>query len=413
MPKTHVLILSKSIQPAGNSTFSQYKIGGAINPSYFSTKGAFNGSGIATASDWSNLQGNTLNFWYQHFTGEIRWMNFNVLNGSWTPRMNGTTPYIVAADAKNSTPIAAVAFAENNTGTTHLFYIDTDNYVRQLTFTNITEEWHPGPFNEMNVKALDADLVGLQVCFFDDIYPNSAYYNNNSDAIVRADYGMNLWVAVDNVTFQQYLYVDSEGQWTERMSWNNYNGHSGLGCYTWAKGNTSYVMLENLDNSIEVWWMDTTPDIPSLPNHPINVWQNGMPLHREDNRTLLISGFTATNAMISNIYTSSSIGYTNYLFAQSEDYVFRGYNISFQAENSTLASSLQTSSGAADLPNQQPLGVPGSHMLNTAVPNSYGGNSVLLWYQAEGDDITMASGDLIPGPSISTWNFTRLPIPDA
>lgn len=228
-----------------------------------------------------------MNFWYQHFTSEIRWMKYNLPNGTWTPYMNGANPYVIAADAKNSTPIATVSFAVNNTGTTHLFYIDTENFVRQLTFTNITEAWQPGPFDEMNVKALDADLVGLQACFFDDIYPDSAYYNSSNDAIVRADYGMNLWVAVNNVTFQQYLHLDSEGQWTERMSWNNYNGHSGLGCYTWAPGNTSYVMLENLDNAIEVWWMDTTPNVPSLPIHPINVWQNGTPIQQPFTETIV------------------------------------------------------------------------------------------------------------------------------
>lgn len=91
-------------------------------------------------------------------------------------------------------------------------------------------------------------------------------------------------------------------------------------------------------------------------------------------------------------------------FSQSEDYSFRGYNISFHAENSTI-----TSSATAEQASEQPSGIPGSHMVITVLAEQ---NNLLLWYQTEGDDITMASGD--PGQGLSTtWNFTRVPIPDA
>jgi hypothetical protein len=98
------------------------------------------------------------------------------------------------------------------------------------------------------------------------------------------------------------------------------------------------------------------------------------------------------------------MGYTEYIFAQSEDYRFRGYNISFHAENSTI-----TSSAAAEQASEQPSGIPGSHMVITVLAEH---NNILLWYQAEGDDITLASGDLSQGLS-TTWNSTKVPIPDA
>lgn len=276
---TNILSLSGVPQQSENSPSSLYEIGGAIDPSYYSKKGAFNGSGIGIATEWSELYDaqRGLFLYYQHFTGEIRWMKW-YLNGTWAPIMNGTTPYAIATDAKNATPISIVSYGLNNTGTTHLFYINRDNFVRQLTYTNISDVWEPGPFDQLNVTALDAGLVGLEACWFTNIYSDSAYYNNGSDASIQADTGINLWVAIDNSTFNQYLYINTESQWTERPSWNNYNGHSGVSCFTWGPTNTSYVMLEDLDNNIEIWWKDTRPGQPSLENHPINVWQNGMAL---------------------------------------------------------------------------------------------------------------------------------------
>lgn len=111
---------SSSSQPNPNE--NQYLIGGALNPQYFSTLGAFNGSGIALASQSfaSSLQAATqgsLVMYFQHWTGQIRWIQLSN-TGSW---IGGSYSQIVANDAKNSTPISAVSYSINGTSTWHIF----------------------------------------------------------------------------------------------------------------------------------------------------------------------------------------------------------------------------------------------------------------------------------------------------
>jgi len=91
-----------------------YEIGGALNASYYSTKGAFNGSGIALASEsFDTTTHGALNMYFQHWTGEIRYMQLDQ-NGDW---VGGDSSSIVASNAKNGTPISAVAYASNHTAT--------------------------------------------------------------------------------------------------------------------------------------------------------------------------------------------------------------------------------------------------------------------------------------------------------
>jgi len=52
--------------------------------------------------------------YFQHWTGTIRYMHQDASTGNW---LGGTTSEIVASDAKNSTPLAAVAYALNETST--------------------------------------------------------------------------------------------------------------------------------------------------------------------------------------------------------------------------------------------------------------------------------------------------------
>jgi hypothetical protein len=87
-------------------------IGGAIKPEYYSTKGAFNGTGIALAGEsWLGTDHSIVNVYFQHWSGQIRFMQLNT-EGSW---VGGTESEIVASDAKNSTPISTVAYAMNST----------------------------------------------------------------------------------------------------------------------------------------------------------------------------------------------------------------------------------------------------------------------------------------------------------
>jgi hypothetical protein len=64
---------------------------------------------------------------------------------------------------------------QNDTSTWHIFYISTDNMVRQKTFTNVTNLWQDGPINNLNVHANKKPMVGLQACWFGNLYGDSEY----------------------------------------------------------------------------------------------------------------------------------------------------------------------------------------------------------------------------------------------
>jgi hypothetical protein len=88
---------------------AQYLIGGAVDPQYYTDTGAFNGSGIALASqsfaeDVQTGTHGSIVMYFQHHTGEIRWMQLSN-TGDW---VGGTVSEVVAIDAKNNTPLSAV-----------------------------------------------------------------------------------------------------------------------------------------------------------------------------------------------------------------------------------------------------------------------------------------------------------------
>ena len=84
----------------------------AIPQNFLSTVGAFNGSGIALASESFSSGGHgAIDMYFQHHSGQIRSAQL-ALGGTW---QGGDITNVVAVDAKNGTPIAAVAFARNQT----------------------------------------------------------------------------------------------------------------------------------------------------------------------------------------------------------------------------------------------------------------------------------------------------------
>jgi hypothetical protein len=87
-------------------------IGGALNANYISKKGAFNGTGIALAGEsWNKGQRKIFTLYFQHHTGDIRFMQYGT-DQKW---IGGTKAQTVASDAKDASPISAVAFAINAT----------------------------------------------------------------------------------------------------------------------------------------------------------------------------------------------------------------------------------------------------------------------------------------------------------
>lgn len=107
------------MEPAAAPTANkQLHIRGSIDPSYYTTSGAWNGSGVAYI--WQNLTGIGAGLlasseysyvvYYQHDTGEIPWMRQSP-DSTWEESTRDLA--IVAADATNSTPISAVQYTSN------------------------------------------------------------------------------------------------------------------------------------------------------------------------------------------------------------------------------------------------------------------------------------------------------------
>ena len=80
--------------------------------------------------------------------------------------------------------------------------------VRQKTFTNVTNLWEDGPVNNLNITASSAPMVGLQACWFGNLYGDSEYTrspqfdNPNISTTAGSDstVGMHLFVGVSGKT---------------------------------------------------------------------------------------------------------------------------------------------------------------------------------------------------------------------
>lgn len=241
-----------------------------------------------------------------------------------------------------------------------------------------------------NHTVLDADQAGMQACWYGNDYGDVDYKHtplpnedsgssNTTDG--NTDIGMHMWYASDAGTFQQLGWRHGDSNWTWQQSWEKKNGHAGVACYSWGGTSTTYVMFVNQANTAEVWWKDTDTNKTSTNEHPINEWMN-------------------TSVAVNNLHPSTSLGYTNAFYAQSQDNWIRGYNISWASENTTIIGN----PFRVDLSQ----GIPGTHMSVTALPDSSGGNSLAVFYQQDGEDITYATRDLYQG----TWTAAPLTVPD-
>lgn len=74
--------------------------------------------------------------------------------------------------------------------------------VRQKIFTNVTNVWEDGPINNLSVQANKKPMVGLQACWFGNLYGDSEYTHSpqfndpNVSTTVGSDstVGMHLFV---------------------------------------------------------------------------------------------------------------------------------------------------------------------------------------------------------------------------
>lgn len=141
-------------------------------------------------------------------------------------------------------------------------------------------------------------------------------------------------------------------------------------------------MMVNLNNVVQVIWKDRNASAQATSSHPVNQWAN-------------------TSVIIPGAMPNTSLGYTNFLYAQLADSTIAGYNISFAAENTRVVTTQNFK-----MP-RKPL--PGTHFSVTAIPNTSGGNTLLVFDQKNGSDITENRRDLIGGQ----WAYGDLPVPDS
>lgn len=85
--------------------------------------------------------------------------------------------------------------------------------------------------------------------------------------------------------------------------------------------------------------------------------------------------------------------------------MINGYNISWAAENTSIA---ERPDGELDLftVSGEPA-LPGSHLSVTAIPNQSGGNSLCVFYQTNGSDVTEYTRDITAGQ----WSQVEIDIP--
>lgn len=203
---------------------------------------------------------------------------------------------------------------------------------------------------------------------------------------------MNIWVPIDESTFQQYTWYAGQTTWALVQPWRGFNTRAGVGCYSWGPSTTTYAMLVNNFNDVELHWKDTNTSAPSPATHPINSWVN------------------ATGGTIDDVYPTTSLGYTTYFYAQMADRSIKGFDYEFFAENSTYVpeKAFSITDGAGSV-----LGLGGTHLSVTSAEEKNPDGStkwgnLYVFFQTEGSDISVFTR-LIGG---GEWTKGVLSIPD-
>lgn len=289
-------------------------------------------------------------------------------DGSW---QGGDSTENVASDARMATPISAVGYGKDYKSSWHIFYIDKNNQIREKINDNTTNIWRDGPLGELNLTATSDTGVGLQACWF------GSFYGENTTSS-EADVGMNLWYGETATTLREVTWTYDTGRWLKQDSFAG-NGHAGIACYTWGPtGSIGYRMTVNLANQVQVAWKERNASVLATDTHPVSTWVN-LPW------------------TIPDVDPNTSLGFTEYLYAQQADGSIAGYNISWDAERTEL--------GAMFTIPQKPL--LGTHFSVTANQTDVSDKELVVFNQESGTDITQNVRDSESGQ----WSYLKLPIP--
>lgn len=218
-------------------------VGGYINDAYYSTSGAWNGSGIAVAA--ANTDYNQAIYaFYQDYTGGLQYTLMNP-QGEWSlvGPVNANSP-----KALNGTPLSTVQNQLGDQRVWHVFYIDEDYILRERIITNTTTTsptpvWTDGPLNDLNLTVWKSNTIGMQSCYWGNYYglngdqANAGIHLSVSLAFGRIYADTNFrWYASDATTFKQYNWANDSASWTFVKEWDGLSGNGGVGCQTWDSG---------------------------------------------------------------------------------------------------------------------------------------------------------------------------------
>jgi hypothetical protein len=334
-----------------------------------STTAAFHLTGVATAR--GNGGDGDMNVFFQHQSGEIRRMSVDS-NGHWT---GGDHSTIVTQDAKDGSPVSVFSNTDGGIHSFYFYFIASNNQVRERIGTqdgNGAVIWREGPLSSQNVVALDDPNAAMQVCY-------SEFYNQ-TDPADPSPYGMRLWYAVAPTTIRTYYRTFGQDQWTQETAADYVaNGKAGIGCYTWTGTSIYYLMVMNLDDTMNILYRDARQD------------QSDTAYYKN------------TTVVIGSLMPNTSMGFTDYLFAQHEEGWLTGFSIHFDGADTQM----NTSVGDGQITTNQ-LAIAGSHFAVTKVPNNSTKDGILSVFLQlpDGKDVTQSlyQGD-------DKWNYQTLNLP--
>lgn len=201
------------------------------------------------------------------------------------------------------------------------------------------------------------------------------------------------WYGRTNDTFEQYDWTHGDPQWNHSRSWTGMNTHAGVGCQSWLTNTTYYAAMVDQTNNLRIFWKDTDTNKTATNAHPIDEWSN-------------------TTIAISGVHPSTSIGYTDFLAYQAIDGTIHGANITWAAENTTIALAPPSASGTDGSGhdewalNPADAGIPGTHLAITGLDAASGGRQVALFYQKVGNGIRLGRRDSQEGD----FTFNDIPV---
>lgn len=138
---------------------------------------------------------------------------------------------------------------------------------------------------------MDDRNVGLEACWYGSFYSDAAYNHspvpgqttvtgNSSDQTV----GIHLWYATNSTSFNSVGWTYGDSTWTQQQSFNGYNGHAGVGCYSWGPGSETYVFFINLDDEVNILWKELNTTLVGNTTHPIDTWTKSKSSTESPNR---------------------------------------------------------------------------------------------------------------------------------